>query len=72
MAHQTVCGETEHVFVVTHQWRVINELDKLRSLVQLSCRRNPIMFLEKNPETTRQQLIARISQLEILDRSQVN
>ncbi|XP_062869261.1 tubulin-specific chaperone E isoform X2 [Trichomycterus rosablanca] len=53
------------------QWDVINELDKLRSLVQLSCKRNPVLDLEKNHETTRQQLIARISQLEILDRSQV-
>ncbi|XP_072516825.1 tubulin-specific chaperone E isoform X2 [Salminus brasiliensis] len=53
------------------EWGVINELDKLRTLVQLSCKRNPLMDLEKNRETTRQLLIARIGQLEIVNRSQV-
>ncbi|XP_053491532.1 tubulin-specific chaperone E isoform X2 [Ictalurus furcatus] len=53
------------------EWAVINELDKLRALVQLSCCRNPLMDSEKNRETTWQLLIARISQLEILNRSQV-
>uniref|UniRef100_A0AAR2KNK8 Tubulin-specific chaperone E n=1 Tax=Pygocentrus nattereri TaxID=42514 RepID=A0AAR2KNK8_PYGNA len=53
------------------EWGVINELDKLSALVQLSCKRNPLMDLDKNHETTRQLLIARISQLEILNRSQV-
>lgn len=53
------------------EWAVVNELDKLRALVQLSCCRNPLMDSEKNRETTWQLLIARISQLEILNRSQV-
>lgn len=53
------------------EWAVINELDKLRALVQLSCNRNPLMDSEKNRETTWQLLIARLSQLEILNRSQV-
>ncbi|KAK3533705.1 hypothetical protein QTP70_023976 [Hemibagrus guttatus] len=53
------------------EWAVINELEKLQSLVHLSCKRNPLMDLEKDLETTRQFLIARISQLEILNRCQV-
>ncbi|KAK1798508.1 hypothetical protein P4O66_006809 [Electrophorus voltai] len=52
------------------EWDVINELDKLQALVQLSCKNNPLMELEDH-ETTRQLLIARISQLEKLDKSQV-
>ncbi|XP_060797024.1 tubulin-specific chaperone E [Neoarius graeffei] len=53
------------------EWSVLNELEKLRSLVNLSCSRNPLMELEKNHKTTRQLLIARISQLEILNRCEV-
>ncbi|MCJ8737494.1 hypothetical protein PDJAM_G00024680 [Pangasius djambal] len=53
------------------EWAVINELEKLRALVQLSCNQNPLVDMEKNRATTRQLLIARISQLEILNRSQV-
>ncbi|XP_066503868.1 tubulin-specific chaperone E [Hoplias malabaricus] len=53
------------------EWAVINELVKLRALVQFSCKRNPLMDLEKNRETTRQLLIARTNNLEILNRSQV-
>ncbi|KAM9460958.1 tubulin-specific chaperone E isoform 2-T2 [Clarias gariepinus] len=54
-----------------NEWAVINELEKLKSLVQLSCSRNPLMDLEKNRKTTVQLLIARIGQLEILNRCQV-
>ncbi|TSL68192.1 Tubulin-specific chaperone E [Bagarius yarrelli] len=50
------------------EWTVINELEKLSALEQLSCNRNPLMDLEKNCKTTRQLLIARISQLEILNK----
>lgn len=57
--------------VVSSQWAVINELEKLRALVQLSCKQNPLMDLEKNREVTRQLVIACISQLEILDRTEV-
>lgn len=60
------------VSVVSFQWAVINELEKLKALVQLSCKQNPLMDLEKNRETTRQLFIARIGQLEILNRSQVS
>lgn len=59
------------VSFVAFQWAVINELEKLKALVQLSCNRNPLMDLEKNRETTQQLFIARISQLELLNRSQV-
>ncbi|GAA6100748.1 tubulin-specific chaperone E [Tachysurus ichikawai] len=53
------------------EWAVINELEKLSALVQLTCKQNPLMDLENNCETTRQLLIARIGQLEILNKSQV-
>lgn len=53
------------------QWSSINELDKLPSLQVLECRNNPLMDTEKNPETLRQLIIAKISQLEVLNKSQV-
>ncbi|XP_067243718.1 tubulin-specific chaperone E [Chanodichthys erythropterus] len=53
------------------EWRVVNELEKLRSLLHLSCRRNPLLQTEKNLETARQILIARLSRLQLLDRRQV-
>ncbi|KAG9266994.1 tubulin-specific chaperone E [Astyanax mexicanus] len=54
-----------------NEWAVISELEKLKSLVQLSCLRNPLMDLEKNRETTHQLLIACISQLKIVNRCEV-
>uniref|UniRef100_A0A8B9KV61 Tubulin-specific chaperone E n=1 Tax=Astyanax mexicanus TaxID=7994 RepID=A0A8B9KV61_ASTMX len=59
------------LFLFCSQWAVISELEKLKSLVQLSCLRNPLMDLEKNRETTHQLLIACISQLKIHGLSQV-
>lgn len=53
------------------QWSSINELDKLSSLQSLQCHNNPFMDTEKNPETLRQLIIAKISQLEVLNKSQV-
>lgn len=53
------------------QWSSINELDKLPSLRSLQCHNNPLMDTEKNPETLRQLIIAKISQLEILNKSEV-
>ncbi|XP_051967111.1 tubulin-specific chaperone E [Xyrauchen texanus] len=53
------------------EWSVVNELEKLSCLVQLSCRRNPLLQKEKNYETARQLFIARLSQLELLDMRQV-
>lgn len=53
------------------QWSSINELEKLPSLQVLECRNNPLMDTEKNPETLRQLIIAKISQLEVLNKSEV-
>uniref|UniRef100_A0A8C2IR43 Tubulin-specific chaperone E n=1 Tax=Cyprinus carpio TaxID=7962 RepID=A0A8C2IR43_CYPCA len=53
------------------EWCVVNELEKLSSLLHLSCRRNPLLQREKNPETVRQIIIARLSRLELLDMRKV-
>ncbi|NXH14409.1 TBCE protein, partial [Bucco capensis] len=53
------------------QWSSINELDKLPSLQSLQCQKNPFMDTEKNPETLRQLIIAKISQLEVLNKSEI-
>ncbi|KAG1929694.1 tubulin-specific chaperone E [Pimephales promelas] len=53
------------------EWCVVNELEKLRSLVHLSCRRNPLLQKEKNPETARQIIIARLGRLTLLDMRKV-
>ncbi|KAK2522552.1 Tbce [Columba livia] len=52
------------------QWSSINELDKLPSLRSLQCHNNPFVDTEKNPETLRQLIIAKISQLEVLNKSE--
>lgn len=65
------CSFIISLYLSLSQWGVINELEKLRALVQLSCKRNPLMDLEKNCETTHQLLLARISNLEILNRCEV-
>ncbi|NXH77691.1 TBCE protein, partial [Hydrobates tethys] len=53
------------------QWSSINELDKLPSLRSLQCHNNPFMDTEKNPETLRQLIIAKISHLEVLNKSEI-
>ncbi|KFU89553.1 Tubulin-specific chaperone E [Chaetura pelagica] len=53
------------------QWSSINELDKLPSLQSLQCHNNPLMDTEKNPETLRQLIIAKISQLEVLNKCEI-
>ncbi|XP_029632526.1 tubulin-specific chaperone E [Salmo trutta] len=50
------------------EWSVINELEKLQSLVRLSCRQNPLLSQERNPATAMQLLIARVGRLEALNR----
>ncbi|XP_045068441.1 tubulin-specific chaperone E-like isoform X1 [Coregonus clupeaformis] len=50
------------------EWWVINELEKLQSLVRLSCRQNPLLSRERNPNTAVQLLIARVGRLEALNR----
>lgn len=56
---------------LTFQWSSINELDKLPSLRALQCNNNPFMDTEKNPETLIQLIIAKISQLEVLNNCEV-
>ncbi|XP_036392728.1 tubulin-specific chaperone E [Megalops cyprinoides] len=53
------------------EWSVVNELDKLARLQQLSINRNPLMSGERNRETARQLLIARVAQLEFVNKIQV-
>ncbi|NXM69181.1 TBCE protein, partial [Serilophus lunatus] len=53
------------------QWSSINELDKLPSLRSLQCNNNPFMDTEKNPETLIQLIIAKISQLEVLNNCEI-
>ncbi|XP_014118894.1 PREDICTED: tubulin-specific chaperone E isoform X2 [Pseudopodoces humilis] len=53
------------------QWSSINELDKLPSLRALQCNNNPFVDTEKNPETLIQLIIAKISQLEVLNNCEI-
>ncbi|XP_033368563.1 geranylgeranyl pyrophosphate synthase isoform X6 [Parus major] len=53
------------------QWSSINELDKLPSLRALQCNNNPFADTEKNPETLIQLIIAKISQLEVLNNCEI-
>ncbi|NWR71415.1 TBCE protein, partial [Centropus unirufus] len=53
------------------QWSSINELDKLPCLRSLQCKNNPVMDTEKNPETLRQLIIAKIGQLEVLNKCEI-
>ncbi|MFT7807043.1 tubulin-specific chaperone E isoform X1 [Arapaima gigas] len=58
-------------YIISHYfWSVVNELEKLVTLQQLSCHRNPLMEQGRTAETTRQLFIARIGQLEVLNKSQ--
>ncbi|ELK05100.1 tubulin-specific chaperone E [Pteropus alecto] len=52
------------------RWSFINELDKLESLQALSCLRNPLTAGSR-AETTRQFIIAKIGQLEMLNKCQI-
>ncbi|XP_077201808.1 tubulin-specific chaperone E isoform X2 [Paroedura picta] len=53
------------------EWSVINELDKLTSLQSFDCRNNPLMDTDKNIETMKQLIIAKIGQLKFLNKSQI-
>ncbi|XP_062831444.1 tubulin-specific chaperone E isoform X2 [Anolis carolinensis] len=53
------------------EWSVINELDKLQNLHSLDCRNNPLMETDKNMETVKQLLIAKIGQLNFLNKSAI-
>uniref|UniRef100_A0A8C3TJF4 Tubulin-specific chaperone E n=1 Tax=Chelydra serpentina TaxID=8475 RepID=A0A8C3TJF4_CHESE len=58
-------------FPFSFQWSFINELDKLQCLQSLHCQNNPLMVTEKNPETVRQLIIAKIGQLKVLNKSEI-
>uniref|UniRef100_A0A3Q1EMW4 Tubulin folding cofactor E n=1 Tax=Acanthochromis polyacanthus TaxID=80966 RepID=A0A3Q1EMW4_9TELE len=49
------------------EWDVVNELDKLPSLVQFSCRGNRLVSSDGNPRTANQMLIAKLGQLVTLN-----
>ncbi|KAM9006771.1 tubulin-specific chaperone E isoform X2 [Sarcophilus harrisii] len=53
------------------QWSSINELDKLQSLQSLSCTQNPLTGGNKEPQTIRQVIIAKIGQLKILNKCEI-
>uniref|UniRef100_A0A673TI65 Tubulin-specific chaperone E n=1 Tax=Suricata suricatta TaxID=37032 RepID=A0A673TI65_SURSU len=54
------------------QWSFINELDKLQSLHALSCLRNPLTEGDSGgAQTTRQFIIAKISQLKTLNKCEI-
>ncbi|XP_043931851.1 tubulin-specific chaperone E isoform X2 [Protopterus annectens] len=53
------------------KWSFINELNKLQRLEHLICTNNPLMDTEKNPETVRQLIIAKIGQLKMLNKSAI-
>ncbi|KAE8601953.1 hypothetical protein XENTR_v10013845 [Xenopus tropicalis] len=53
------------------EWCVINEMNKLLHLESLNCHSNPLMDLEKNPETVRQLIIAKIENLKFLNKTEI-
>ncbi|XP_037621753.1 tubulin-specific chaperone E-like [Sebastes umbrosus] len=54
------------------EWRVVNELAKLPSLVNLSCRGNRLVSSDGNPKTATQQIIAKLGQLVTLNSCQIH
>uniref|UniRef100_A0A3B4AE95 Tubulin-specific chaperone E n=1 Tax=Periophthalmus magnuspinnatus TaxID=409849 RepID=A0A3B4AE95_9GOBI len=61
----------ENVSMCLPQWRVVNELSKLRSLVQLSCKRNHLKAPDGNHRTTSQLLIAKLGRLLLLNKCEI-
>ncbi|KAK0134076.1 Tubulin-specific chaperone E [Merluccius polli] len=63
------------VLILNHnniaQWSVVNELDKLQSLVELSCRHNNQLTNDLTPQTANQLITAKLAQLAILNKSRV-
>ncbi|XP_023255213.1 tubulin-specific chaperone E isoform X2 [Seriola lalandi dorsalis] len=49
------------------EWCVVDELAKLRSLVQFSCRGNRLTSSDRNPKTANQILIAKLGRLVLLN-----
>uniref|UniRef100_A0AAQ5Y055 Tubulin-specific chaperone E n=1 Tax=Amphiprion ocellaris TaxID=80972 RepID=A0AAQ5Y055_AMPOC len=55
-----------------HQWDVVNELDKLPSLVQFWCRGNRLVSSDGNPRTANQMLIAKLGQVVTLNGCEIH
>ncbi|XP_053317167.1 tubulin-specific chaperone E [Spea bombifrons] len=53
------------------EWSTVNELNKLKTLQSLNCYSNPLMESEKNPETVRQLIIAKLANLKVLNRTEI-
>ncbi|KAM9314727.1 tubulin-specific chaperone E isoform 1-T1 [Pholidichthys leucotaenia] len=53
------------------EWFVVDELAKLPSLVQLSCRGNQLVSSDGNPRTASQMLIAKLGHLDVLNNSEI-
>ncbi|XP_066473109.1 tubulin-specific chaperone E isoform X2 [Tiliqua scincoides] len=53
------------------EWSVINELDKLQKLESFDCRNNPLMDSDKNTETVKQLIIAKIGRLAFINKCQI-
>ncbi|GLD71884.1 tubulin-specific chaperone E, partial [Lates japonicus] len=53
------------------EWCVVDELAKLPSLVQFSCRGNRLVSSDGNPKTANQMLIAKLGQLVVLNSSEI-
>ncbi|XP_029010054.1 tubulin-specific chaperone E isoform X2 [Betta splendens] len=54
------------------EWRVVDELAKLSSLVQVSCRGNRLVSSDGNPRTANQMLIAKLGRLVVLNGCEVH
>ncbi|XP_059188960.1 tubulin-specific chaperone E [Centropristis striata] len=54
------------------EWRVVDELGKLPSLLQLSCRSNRLLSSDGNPKTANQMLIAKLGQLVVLNNCEIH
>lgn len=53
------------------EWWVVDELNKLQSLVELSCRCKGLISSDGKPQTTHQLFIAKLKQLELLNRLKI-
>ncbi|XP_040891355.1 tubulin-specific chaperone E [Toxotes jaculatrix] len=54
------------------EWCVVDELAKLPSLVQFSCRGNKLVSSDGNPKTANQMLIAKLGQLVVLNSCEIH
>ncbi|KAI3353597.1 hypothetical protein L3Q82_020123, partial [Scortum barcoo] len=54
------------------EWRVVDELAKLPSLLQFSCRGNRLVSSDGNPRTANQLLIAKLGRLSVLNGCEIH